>query len=304
MAITRRDSRPPTNRSRSMNSNILRIPALLVGLFYLTSCASIVSGGSKILPIVSQPDEANIEILDVRNNMTISKAKTPFTAVLERSAGFFQAAEYRIKITKEGYLPYEAPIEANINGWYFGNIVFGGIIGILIVDPATGAMWKISEENVNVKLYPDTTEGKVSMAKEKYNGREALNHGDYDKCIEETSMGISIHPGFYQGYGERATCYRKKNDIDKALVDANKAIELKADFPFPYWERAESLIIIGENAKALSDLDKAIELKPDYANAYFTRGKLQYSLRNIEAAKADIQKAASLGNQKAKNFQF
>lgn len=30
-----------------------------------------------------------------------------------------------------------------MNGWYIGNLLFGGIIGLLIVDPATGAMWTL-----------------------------------------------------------------------------------------------------------------------------------------------------------------
>ncbi len=39
-----------------------------------------------------------------------------------------------------------------MNGWYAGNIVFGGLIGILIVDPATGAMWDIKENNIVMDL--------------------------------------------------------------------------------------------------------------------------------------------------------
>jgi hypothetical protein len=38
------------------------------------------------------------------------------------------------------------PLTAKINGWYFGNLLFGGIIvGMLIVDPATGAMWTLKD---------------------------------------------------------------------------------------------------------------------------------------------------------------
>jgi hypothetical protein len=115
---------------------------------------------------MSQPDEANCEVIDMRTGNCILKAKTPYTATLERSAGFFQKAKYKVKIHKDGYLPQETQIDAGINGWYFGNIVFGGLLGILIVDPATGAMWKISEDNINVKLYPDTPEGRQLQAKE------------------------------------------------------------------------------------------------------------------------------------------
>ncbi len=37
-------------------------------------------------------------------------------------------------------------LEATLDGWYIGNIIFGGLIGFLIVDPLTGAMWKLPEQ--------------------------------------------------------------------------------------------------------------------------------------------------------------
>jgi hypothetical protein len=41
-----------------------------------------------------------------------------------------------------------------MDGWYIGNILFGGVIGFLIVDPATGAMWKLGDP-VYGNLAPD-----------------------------------------------------------------------------------------------------------------------------------------------------
>lgn len=32
-----------------------------------------------------------------------------------------------------------------MDGWYIGNLLFGGLIGMLIVDPATGAMYKLDD---------------------------------------------------------------------------------------------------------------------------------------------------------------
>ena len=34
-----------------------------------------------------------------------------------------------------------------MKGWYWATPIFGGLIGILIVDPATGAMWPLPERN-------------------------------------------------------------------------------------------------------------------------------------------------------------
>ena len=53
---------------------------------------------------------------------------------------------------KEGYVPYSAKIERGVDGWYIlGNLFFGGLIGWLIVDPATGAMWTLRDLHVNLR---------------------------------------------------------------------------------------------------------------------------------------------------------
>lgn len=288
-----------------MFKNHLKILALPVCAMYLSGCASIVSGGPKAMPIMSQPDEATIEIIDVKNNnATILKAKTPYTATLERSAGFFSPAKYKVRIAKEGYLPYETQVQASINGWYFGNVVFGGLLGILIVDPATGAMWSIYQDNVNVKLYQDSAEGKIAMAQEKYNGLESLKAGNYDQAIEDLKLAFSLYPDYAEGYCTRAACYLKKNDLTKAMEDADRAIQIKGDYPGAYTTRAQIYIKKGDEDKAMEDLNKAISLKDDYSEAYFIRGKLHQKRNNLVAGKADLQKAAELGNNAAKNFQF
>ena len=38
-----------------------------------------------------------------------------------------------------------------MDGWYAGNILIGGLLGLLIIDPATGSMWKL-DESVQVAL--------------------------------------------------------------------------------------------------------------------------------------------------------
>lgn len=128
------------------------IPVLLLTL--LSGCASIVSGGPENLTISSNPSDANMTICNERTGQCLTNAKTPYTASLERDQGFFKAAKYKIRCEKEGYTPLEKSISANVNGWYFGNIVFGGLVGLLIVDPATGAMWSLPEKNLIMDLSP------------------------------------------------------------------------------------------------------------------------------------------------------
>jgi len=46
-------------------------------------------------------------------------------------------------------------VRADIDGWYFANILFGGLIGMLIVDPITGKMWKLPPQAI-ANLSPTT----------------------------------------------------------------------------------------------------------------------------------------------------
>jgi hypothetical protein len=116
-----------------------------------SSCASIVSKSSTEFRIDSSPKDAAFQVFD-RKGLEIYNGHTPSTVRLKHSSGYFKRAEYRIKFTRAGYLDKEITVSADINGWYFGNIVFGGLIGFLIVDPATGAMYKLDRKEVNETL--------------------------------------------------------------------------------------------------------------------------------------------------------
>jgi len=140
----------------------------LLSCSFLTGCASIVSGsGPQAIVVNSTPSEAKLELLDMPTEQSVLVAKTPHTVIVKRSKGYFKKQTYKLKIEKEGYIPYEKVLSPSVTPWYIlGNAVFGGLIGWLIVDPATGAMYKFSDEPVNVKLYPDTPEGRNQMRRD------------------------------------------------------------------------------------------------------------------------------------------
>jgi len=91
-------------------------------------------------------------VYDIRKDAQIINATTPHTATLERGAGYFKPTEYRVVVEKEGYDKKEVTIKGTVSGWYLaGNLLFGGVIGWLIVDPLTGAMYRLPKE-VSVDL--------------------------------------------------------------------------------------------------------------------------------------------------------
>jgi len=118
---------------------------------FVSSCASIVSKSSSPVIINSTPREAAVEVFD-RNGVSIYSGRTPAHLTLKHSNGFFKRAIYRVKISLEGYESREVTIDSHVNGWYFGNLLFGGVIGFLIVDPLTGAMYKLDTQDVDETL--------------------------------------------------------------------------------------------------------------------------------------------------------
>jgi hypothetical protein len=128
-------------------------PFVLFVVLTCASCASIVSKSYYNVTLNSSPETATVQVFD-RKGREVFNGTTPTEVELKSGAGYFKKAQYIVKYTKEGYLPKEITISADINGWYFGNIVFGGLIGFLIVDPATGAMYRLDNTHLNETLAP------------------------------------------------------------------------------------------------------------------------------------------------------
>ena len=82
-------------------------------------------------------------------NVSINSA----TVRLKSSEGFFRKATYTLTFSKPGYDSYQTQINSSIQPWYFGNILVGGLLGMIIIDPLTGAMWQIDQEQVQVTLH-------------------------------------------------------------------------------------------------------------------------------------------------------
>jgi hypothetical protein len=130
-----------------------KIICVIAVAILLSSCATIVSHGSSIVGVDTTPQGADVQIIN-RNGQIVYNGHTPATLSLRHASGFFKKASYRVKLSMEGYQSREVVIGANLNGWYFGNIVFGGVIGFLIIDPMSGAMYKLKNVYVDEKMIP------------------------------------------------------------------------------------------------------------------------------------------------------
>lgn len=120
----------------------------------LTGCASIVSKSSWPVTIQSTPTSARCVVTN-NKGIAIHSGETPMIITLDSGNGFFSKGKYFISCSKDGFDLGHSELSAHMNGWYWGNIVFGGagLVGILFVDPVTGAMWRM-DDTLMVPLSP------------------------------------------------------------------------------------------------------------------------------------------------------
>lgn len=109
---------------------------LLSCLLLFSSCATIISGSRQEVEISSEPALAKVFINDVETGIT------PVVQNLKRNQ------DYTILIKKDGYKTYRAVLKKQFNEWYLGNILLGGVVG-LIIDPITGAMYRLSPKEIH-----------------------------------------------------------------------------------------------------------------------------------------------------------
>jgi len=117
----------------------------------LTSCASIVSGTHQEIRVNSTPSGAVVKV----DNAISGQTPTILTLSAKES--------HQVRIELAGYKPYEVALTQKTNGWIFGNIFFGGLIGI-VVDMNTGAAYALTPNKIDAQLISAKCTGRVSHA--------------------------------------------------------------------------------------------------------------------------------------------
>ena len=121
----------------------------LVSMISFSNCASIIHGPTQSVDLTSQPSGARITI----NGKYMGE--TPKTFSLRRK-GYPKGEpkgnkEYVTKIELDGYYPYDVKIKRQMDGWFLGNILIGGVIGIAI-DAGNGSMYKLTPDQVIAQM--------------------------------------------------------------------------------------------------------------------------------------------------------
>jgi len=136
-----------------MKRNVCQAILILFALTLLISCATIIGKSTETLAVHSNPEKAIVVITD-ESGTKIFEGVTPTMVSLEKNKGYFRGKKYTLKISKQGFAEQVVTVYTKLNGWYIGNFIFGPLapIGLIIVDPATGAMWSLDTNEVTVTL--------------------------------------------------------------------------------------------------------------------------------------------------------
>ena len=144
-----------------LNMSLLRFLFVIITCAFLSSCASIVSKTNWPVSIDSKPEGVHVSITNKRG-VEIFTGKTPLVTKLKSGSGFFTKESYRVVMTYNGIEKRTINLECSVNGWYFGNLFIGGLIGMLIVDPATGAMYRLDRKEV-YEVFKETSTSQLKV---------------------------------------------------------------------------------------------------------------------------------------------
>ena len=129
----------PTH-NRITRTTWMSLVALMV-LSSFTGCATVLSEKRYPLTVDNAPGATYFSVHD-RKNRVIHQGVTPQQVSLDAKAFPFWPAKYSVVFAGHENTSQVKSVKAGVDPWAAGNIVFGGIPG-LVVDGATGAMFKL-----------------------------------------------------------------------------------------------------------------------------------------------------------------
>jgi len=118
------------------------IATLLVLMLNAAGCATIVNGRTQGIAVASTPPAATVKVDGLETT-------TPGSVDLRRNR------EHTMVFTKDGFPDRDVKLESGPSAWLLGNLIFGGLIG-LIIDFVSGGAYKLSPASVDMDMATGT----------------------------------------------------------------------------------------------------------------------------------------------------
>lgn len=144
-------------------------------LLYMTGCASMVNSTRQEISI-----SANQMGAQAKSDSGLM-CNTPCSLDLSRKMSHI------ITVEKEGYESINVTINNSVSGWIAGNILFGGLIG-LVIDFVSGGAYKLQPETVEANLIKKD----VSKMEERKYQATSIAMSEFKRFIEMCPKGRRI----------------------------------------------------------------------------------------------------------------
>lgn len=115
--------------------------AVVLSSVFMSGCATIINRTEQSVAINSTPSDA---IVVINGNEV---GKTPWSGHIPRKDSM------QATLKKEGYQPQIISLEGRLSGWFWGNIICGGLLGST-TDAVSGGAYEYSPSSFHVALEP------------------------------------------------------------------------------------------------------------------------------------------------------
>jgi hypothetical protein len=131
---------------------LLSCTALLLGA---SGCASIFGESTQVINLDSKPQGAKVYIYNKRGKKVFA-GTTPTVVSLRKKDKFFEGEDYVVSFKLRHHQSHTVYLNRSYSGWYLSNIL--NIVGLLFIDPMTGAMWNYSPDRLKPRLEIDKSD--------------------------------------------------------------------------------------------------------------------------------------------------
>ena len=115
-----------------------------------TGCSTFMCGKNQTVPVSSRPPGADVTVYNKYNDV-IFNGVTPCDVILPRGDADTGAGYYKVTVVKPGYESVEVDLVGKVNRAYYANVMNAGL-GMITLDPYTGAMWTLVPMEINPHL--------------------------------------------------------------------------------------------------------------------------------------------------------
>jgi len=128
-----------------------KLLVLVAASVLISGCATIFTGTEANVKVNATPAAATI-VIKAQTGQVFYQGEVPAEVKLPKKN------TYSVEVSLTGYKTQSILIGQNVEGWFWGNLCLGGVVG-MVIDWATGGMWDLNPKQIDAKLVVAMTNG-------------------------------------------------------------------------------------------------------------------------------------------------